>query len=39
MGEAEIDRLGEAVLASLNKVQEQLPEWGEASLTEAISSP
>ncbi len=37
MGKAEIDRLGEAVLASLNKVKEQLPEWGEASLTEAAS--
>jgi len=27
MGEAEIDRLGEAVLASLRNVKERLPEW------------
>jgi hypothetical protein len=38
MGEAEIDRLGEAVLTSLRKVKERLPEWSEVSLPE-VSSP
>jgi len=33
MGEAEIDRLGEAVLASLREVKKQLPEWSDVSLT------
>jgi glutamate-1-semialdehyde 2,1-aminomutase len=37
MGEAEIDRLGEAVLASLRRVKKLLPEWGEASLPMAAN--
>jgi glutamate-1-semialdehyde 2,1-aminomutase len=32
MGEAEIDRLGEAVQSSLTKVKEQLPDWADASV-------
>jgi len=30
MGESEIDRLGEAVLASLRRVKDELPDWTEA---------
>jgi glutamate-1-semialdehyde 2,1-aminomutase len=35
MGEAEIDRLGEAVLASLRRVKERLREWGATEIPAA----
>ena len=38
MGEAEIERLGEAVLASLQAVKKQLPEWSEAAVPEPTTS-
>ena len=37
MGAAEIERLGEAVLASFREVKKQLPDWCEAPIPRAIS--